>query len=450
MHSEGKAHTVLKLEGWHRAEGGTRQFGKYTIYLHFYVGQGFVRASHTWIMTGDPDKNFIRRMALELPVAEASGGNELDYAFGGAFEKDGQPVTFDPKDPPYVPLLPGPSEILEGNVDADGQVSLLSIGPDKYYHNVPLGQAPPVEYSLLEDGSPSTSGTGASGWGSVHGAHVGMTMGIRDFWREHPKEVQFRDGRLGAWIWPDHGDKTLDLRRRYPEVRGTVDDGWGKAARREFVEPGSAVGVAKTTDILLSFHGAARPASVSDDEFRSFQDPLMPFASGDYNVGTGVFGGLVAYDPVGYEKVERYMDSIAARIVRSRREYGWHGMMDYGDYLTEFEKQDWELDIPSNPDLYSNWGYAGWLQENYRFGQFAFVQYFRSGRYEYFRSGDEWLRHARDVDCVYWDTPDDGERPSDNKGASRLGEAIVTISSIGAPIWRATGSQRLRWSTTTS
>ena len=93
----------------------------------------------------------------------------------------------------------------------------------------------------------------------------------------------------------------------------------------------------------------------------------------------------------------------------------------HDNYLPEFEKQNWELEIPSNPDVYSNWGYAGWLQENYRFGQFAFVQYLRSGRYAYFRSADEWLRHARDVDCVYWDTPDDGTRPSDNKGASRLG-----------------------------
>lgn len=421
IHSEGKSHVVFKLEGWHRAAGNARQFGKYTLYLHFYVGQGFVRASHTWIMTGDPNKNFIRRMALELPVEAASQTGELQYAFGGSFESDGEPVTFDPADPPYVPLLPGPSEVLGGRVDAGGQVSLVSIGPDKYYHNVPLGQAPAVEYSLIENGSAIASGVRPSGWGRVNGDAVGMTVGIRDFWREHPKEVQFLDGRLGAYLWPDHGGKTLDLRRRYEEVRGTVDGGWGKAARREFVEPGSAVGVAKTTEALFSFHDAARTTSVTDDEFRSFQDPLMPFASGEYNVSTGVFGPLVAYDPVGHEKVERYMDLMAARIVRSRQEYGWHGMMDVGDYLPEFEKQNWELDIPWNPDLYSNWGYAGWLQENYRFGQFAFVQYFRSGRYDYFRSADEWLRHARDVDCVYWDTPDDGPRPSDNKGASRLG-----------------------------
>ncbi len=421
LYRDGKSHVIFKMEGWHRSETGDRQFAKYTIYLHFYLGQSFVRLTHTWIMTGDPDKNFIRRMALDFPLAAASHGQDLEYAFGGPFEREGEPVLFDPEKPPYVPIEPGPSELFEGTVGSDGQVSLFSIGPDKYYHDVPLGDAPPVDFTLLRDGEVVTSGIEPSGWGGIRGDTVAVTAGVRDFWREHPKEIQFTNGRLGIYIWPDHGDKTLDLRRRYPEVRGTVSEGWGKAARREFVAPGSAVGVAKTTDLYVSFAPASRSWSVTDDEFRSFQDPLLPFVSGQYNVSTGVFGPIVAYDPVHYEKVERYMDMMAARIVRSRREYRWVGMMDFGDYLTEFEKQNWELDIPDNPDLYSNWGYAGWLQENYRFGQFAFIQYFRSGRYVYFRSASEWLRHTRDVDCVYWDTPDDGDRPPDNQGSLRLG-----------------------------
>ena len=330
---EGKSHVVFKLDGWHRAEGGNRQFGKYSLYLHFYVGQGFVRATHTWTMTGDPNKNFIRRMALEVPMAGEVEGAPLDYAFGGGYETEGSPVTFDPSDPPYVPIVAGPSEVLAGQVDADGQVSLLSIGPDKYYHDVPLEATEPVEFTLLEDGEPGATGVRPSGWGRVHNQHLGITAGVRDFWREHPKEVQYRNGKIGVYLWPDHGAKTLDLRRRYGEVRGTVAQGWGKAARREFVEPGSAVGVAKTTDVLFSFHGAGRSTGETDDEFRSFQDPLMPFATGQYNVSTGVFGPLIAYDPEGFEKLERYMDLMASRIVRSREEYGWYGMMDVGDYL---------------------------------------------------------------------------------------------------------------------
>ena len=32
-----------------------------------------------------------------------------------------------------------------------------------------------------------------------------------------------------------------------------------------------------------------------------------------------------------------------------------------------------------------------------------------------------WVRHHRDVDCVFWDTPDDGPRPGDNNGGDRYG-----------------------------
>jgi hypothetical protein len=61
------------------------------------------------------------------------------------------------------------------------------------------------------------------------------------------------------------------------------------------------------------------------------------------------------------------------------------------------------------------------MQEAYRTGQWLFIQYVRSGRARYWREADTWLRHHRDVDCVHWNTPDNGPRPDDNKGGDRLG-----------------------------
>lgn len=410
---KGRTQVVFKLEGWHKNTTSSRQFGKYTLYLHFYLYQSFVRVSHTWIMTGDPQKNFIRRMALDLPFA--GGGDTLSYAFGGPFETKGKPVYFNTKQEPFVPITAGPSKLHTGQVSRKGEVALVAIGPDKYYHNVPLTKDLSVDYELLKDDSVAASGKAPSGWGSVSATSVGLAAGVRDFWREHPKEVQYKDGRLAIYLWPDHGGRTLDLRRRYPELRGTVAQGWGRAARREFQVAGSAVGVAKTTELWFYFHPKTAPAAV-DAMFRGFQDPLRPFAGGAHNVASGVFGPLVAYDPTHYFKLENYLDMMMARIMRSMREYHWYGWLDYGDYLPEFEKQNWELSLPWNANLYTNWGYAGWLQEGYRFGQWALVQYFRSGRYRYWRAADTWLRHTRDVDCVYWDTPDDGKRPGDNEG----------------------------------
>ncbi len=414
---EGRTHVVFKLEGWHENAGG-RPFAKYSMYLHFWAQKSTVRASHTWIMTGDPDNNFVRRMAIELPMGGT--GATLDYSCGGPFEIAGTPVYFNADQEPFVPVTVGPSQVHSGQVSRTGEVALVAIGPDKYYHNVPLTQDLAVDYEVILDGSVVANGEGAAGWVAVTGDGLGMAAGIRDFWREHPKEVQYNNGKLAVFLWPDHGGKALDLRRRYPEVRGTVAGGWGLAARREFQVPGSAVGIAKTTD--LYFHFFAGDSAGVDTEIRGLQDSLLPFAGAEHNVASGVFGPLVAYDPVHYTKVENYLDMMMARIIRSMAEYHWYGWLDHGDYLPEFEKQEWELSIPWNPNLYSNWGYAGWLQENYRFGQWAFVQYFRSGRYRYFRAADTWLRHTRDVDCVYWETPDDGPHPSDNENdGPRLG-----------------------------
>jgi len=392
----GKTHVTFRIDGWHRNNAG-RDFGKYTLYLHFTAQSNTVRISHTWIMTGDPDRNFIRRMAISLPFATKAG--TVSYGFGGEAGLAG-------------------TEVLEGTVGAGGTASIATMGPDAYYHNMPPGDAAPVSYEVNVDGARVARGKGAVGWMDAGDGLLGIAAGVRDFWREYPKEVKYENGDVYLYLWPDYGDKSLDLRRRYPETRGTVSEGWGRAARREFGPAGSAVGLAKSTDLFLHFHAGDLEDALVDDRFRGFEKPLMPFASGEYNAATGVFGNVVAYDPDNYRKTENYLDLMMARIIRSQEEYGWRGMLDYGDLLAEYGKQDWELDIPANPGVFSNWGYAGWLQESYRFGQWAFVQYFRSGRDEYFRAADTWLRHARDVDCVHWDAPDDGPRPKDGEGNS--------------------------------
>ncbi len=417
----GATHAVFKLEGWH-SNGAGRKFGKYSIFLHFYAGSSHVRASHTWIMTGDPNKNFIRRMAIELPFA--GKGDSYSYAFGGPYEKPGTPITLNRNQPPYRPIVKGPSEAITGSVSRSGSAAIVSIGPDKYYHNVPDTQDLRVEYTVYKDGKPAKKGYSPSGWGDISDGTVGLAMGVRDFWREHPKEIKYRDGKMAVYMWPDHGGKTLDLRRRYPEVRGAGPKrggSFGRRARRVFGRPGSSVGVAKTTELFFQFHGGKHNRGKVDTTFRSFQDPLMPFAGGEYNCATGVMASLHPYDMKNFPRTENYIDLTYAWPIRSQQEYSWYGWLDYGDHLIEYESLNWELDVRPNNGLYANWGYSGWVQEGYRYGQWMFAQYMRSGRYEYFREADTWLRHHRDVDCVWWDKPDDGPRPNDNKGANRLG-----------------------------
>jgi hypothetical protein len=185
---QGRTHVVFKVEGWHQNSGG-RAFGKYSLYLHFWAQKSSVRASHTWIMTGDPDNNFIRRMAIELPVGGAA--DTLDYAFGGPYETAGTPVYFNSDQEPFVPVSLGPSQTHTGQVSRTGQVALVAIGPGKYYHNVPLTQDLAVDYELLEGSNVVASGEAPSGWGAVTVDGLGLATGVRDFWREHPKEVQY-------------------------------------------------------------------------------------------------------------------------------------------------------------------------------------------------------------------------------------------------------------------
>lgn len=420
---QGATQTVFKVEGWHRNAQG-RQFGKYSLYLHFYAGQDFVRVFHTWIMTGDPDKDFIRSMGIDVPIGFA--GDQLAYAFGGPYEVAQKPLVLNP-DIDHIPFIakqPVPSEVIAGTVARADTVHILSIGPDKYYHNVPADRDLRVEFDVSHNGTSLRKGFEPSGWADISNGSRGIAVGIRDFWREHPKQMRYRDGTLTAFIWPEDGGRALDLRRRYPDVRGPGPKrggSFGKAARREFNTAGSAVGVAKTTELFFSFHADDHKKAQIDRDFRAFQDPLRPFADPAWSCATGVFGPILPYDSKKFARIENAVDLSFAWPLRSAEEFHWYGMLDYGDHLLEYESIHWELSVPENAGLFQNWGYSGWMQEAYRTGQWMFVQYLRSGRARYWREAETWLRHHRDVDCCFWDTPDNGPQPQDNKGGNRVG-----------------------------
>jgi hypothetical protein len=399
---KGTLQTVFRMEGFHKNAAG-RQFGKYTLYFHFYAGQSFMRVLHTWIMTGDPEKNFIRRMGIEVPVAGKAG----EYAFGGEFEQAGPLVT------------KGPSKAVTGPLQAGEEAYIVSVGPDKYYHNVPRSKDLRVEYKIFAGGAHKASGYSPSGWADFYDGKLGLAAGVRDFYREHPKEIGIKNDKVMLYLWPDHGNKTLDLRRN-PNIVGYTKE-VGNAARRSHGPQGSAVGVAKTTELFFYFHKGNHAAAKVDEAFRSFEEPLLPFAGGEWNCKTGVWGPLTAYDPAKRPELENFLDVSFHWVFVSQKEFSWYGMLDWGDALLEYECMHWELkNWPRNKGLYSNWGYAGWSAE-WDPGQFMLVQYLRSGRWNYFRYGEAKVRHERDVDCVYWEKPDDGPLPQDNKGGQRLG-----------------------------
>lgn len=412
----GRAHTVFRLGGWHRDPASGRDFGRYTIYLHFYAGLSHVRVSHTWIMTGDPERDFVRRMGIEVPFAASVDR----WAVGGPFEVEGEPVRLVDGEPPYVPRVPGPSAIHAGALGAGGAVDVTAIGPMPYHHMASLERDTRVPYAVRLDGERVQEGFAAAGWLDVSDGRVGVAAAVADFWRVHPKQVAWRDGAMTVYLWPDEGGQTLDLRRRYPEARGAAGE-WGRAARREFDPVGSAVGLAVTTDVMLQFHAGDHEAARVDAVARGFSDPLRPAASPEHNMASGVLGPIPPRDESSFARTERYLDLTMAWPLRSAEEWGWHGWLDHGDHLIEYETMSWELDVDPNWGTYSNWGYAGWMQEAYRLGPALFVQYLRTGRYRDFRQGDVWLRHHRDVDCVHWDAPDNGPRPGDNRGSPRLG-----------------------------
>jgi len=421
----GPQHVVLKITGWYVSAGGGRKFGKTSMYVHFYSNQSYVRVSHTWTMTGDPQKDFVRRMGISVPVA-ASVGDELGFAFGGERASGEAPRLSDRPvgerkatgGRKWQPL--GGAKVYSGKVARSGEAYLLSIGPDKYYHYIAPAKVPLVDYTVHAGGAQLGKGFEAAGWGDVSGLKVGMAAGVQDFHLEHPKEVQFKNGRLTVYLWPDHGNMALDLRRRFPKPRGHTNT-HGRSARRCFNRPGIAVGVAKTTDCFFYFHGGDWRSGRVDETFRALDYPLRPFAGAKWNTDTLALGVMGPYDPVNWRRTENAVELAFEWMLRNQDVFQWCGWIDHGDAGLEYEAMRWELKFwPADDRMWNFWGYTGWSHTR-DCGQYLLLQYYRTGKYRYWWKGDRWARHHRDVDVIHWDKPDNGPRPGDNGGRPRLG-----------------------------
>ena len=354
---------VVKLSGWLTNDGG-RKLIQYVIRAHAFAGKPDLILCPTFIYAGKPKEDFLRAMYLRFPRTAEDNGN---WSLGGESKH-------------------------EGTLSGSSSVSLYATGPEKIYHMAPYDQDKTVTYTLAQDGKQIATGKEPRGWACVADKRGSLQLALRDFWQMHPKEMRLHRDAATVYLWPELGEKVLDLRRRYDEVENTYHYDLS-------LWPYGGEGVAVTHEIALRFGPPAENTAAGLSA--ALDNPLLLQCDPQYISETQAFGNFLPLDRARFPHLEAMQDVGVAWIQRNQQQFHWDGMIDYGDTLFH------GYNTPSHygyvqPKGWCSRGYVGWLNDDGGLTNGLFVQALRTGDYDTFCTAANMARHSMDVDTCHY------------------------------------------------
>jgi len=354
-------HVVVKLSGWLVNKSGRRLL-QYVIRAHAYAGSPELRIVHNFVYAGKPKEDFLRAIWIRLPESTYNS-----FAFGGA-------------------------QAHKGTMKTGDTLSLTEIGPKKIYHLAPYTDDKTVNYSLTKNGSEIAKGAEAEGWVRLAGSHSSMHLALRNFWQMHPKELRADSHGLSVYLWPESGNKVLDLRRRYDEVEN-------KYHYDLSLWPYGGEGLGVTHEMTLRY-GPAKE-DLGPQMTAALNAPLLLQCSPEYYAASGAFGPFALVDTARYPHFEGLQNVDLEWIRHNQRVFHWDGMIDYGDNLFH------GYETPSHygymaPKSWCSRGYVGWQCNDGTLTQSLFLQYLRSGDYEAYRTAEALCRHVTEIDACHY------------------------------------------------
>ena len=363
LEERGPQRLVVKSEGWNVSADG-QKLGRNVVRIYVYAGKPFVRIFHTFIITADSDNVRYRDIGLHLPVKAER------YAFPG--------VTGDLAEPGY----------------------LLQWQHDRY--------------EVIAGRRKLEAGKRAPGSVSVWGDDSAVTVTVRDFWQNFPKEIEVTEDALRLHLWPVHnkprehvGDKLTNFSVAFlpwaheGEVLDfampqEVVDRFRYGGREDNVLVGrfsNAIGLGKTHELLLHFHApAARKAAQAVAQ--AFQARPVHAPDPAHMCATGAFGRLAPAGVGPYDLVE---DGLMVQLdwtAEMREKTGDYGMFNYGDYHMRWnaKEQCWGLHRH-----YAQWHHGG--------ARVPWLLFARTGAPRCLKFAIDNTRHLTDVDLCHYEGP---------------------------------------------
>jgi hypothetical protein len=414
VEQRGPVRAVVRVEGRHRAEKGTRrEWLPFSVRLYLFAGSDGIRMVHTFVFDGNEKKDFIRGLGVRFTVPMSDQLYDRHVRFAG--DGDGvlgeavRGITGLRRDPGAAvrqaqiagQRLPDPST---WDTRVTSRLHLIPAWGDYSLRQLSDGCFDVRKRTSAGHGWVQVdTGRRAAGLGYAGGVSGGLAFGMKDFWQLHPTQLDIRgaagdSAEVTAWLWsPDA--TPMDLRfyhdgmgqDTYPEQLE------GLEITYEDYEPGfgSPYGIARTTE--LSFW--ALDATPSAERFAQLaaatRTPPMVVVPPAHLHAAGVFGDWSPVDRStdARREIEDRLDFLVDHHRKQVDQRSWYGFWNYGDIMHSYDpdRHVWRYDVG---------GYA-WANSELSPDLWLWYQYLRSGRADVFRFAEAMTRHTGEVDVYH-------------------------------------------------
>ena len=368
----GPLRAVIAAHGWFVAAG--QRTGKYSVRIHAYRGESFLRVFHTFVVTTPTKTLRYQNIALESHLTRA--GRVLFGIAGAA------PV---PASGSHAYLVQESHDRLRIAEVREGREAQLAIARQ------------------------------SAGW--VQSGSVGVA--VRDIWQNFPKELEVENQTMRVHLWPRHDvpvrhppdvvsardihmlwfaheGQLLDfsIPRAYAQFHDKAD-----AQTHEFYyipaaiknQSDEALGIAKTHEMVWSFGAAAaetrRRCAVSGQDIG-----CLP--STKWIGESGAVGMLHPVDHERFPDVEMALSRHFDWLQRSTEYMQDYGMWNFGDRHSRWD--------PANKRVPVN---RTWANHHHGNPRTYWLLYLRSGDPKYLTAARRQALHLMDVDICHYSTP---------------------------------------------
>ncbi len=411
VEQSGPVRAVLKVEGVHKAVGGSREWLPFIVRLYFYAGQESVRLVHTIIYDGDDQKDFIRGLGLEFGVPLREEIQNRHVRFSG--EGDGlwsepiQPAVGRGNAIVNYPAAGGgnvyPDQLQGKRIPNKAELSERSQGwlaDWAVWDSFKLVQPNADGFSVVKRTNPQSAwipcgaGKRASGLVFVGDVSGGLGVSVKNFWQSHPASLEVanattNEAALRVWLWSPDAD-AMDMRHYDTRAHGLI-------AVYEDVQPGlsTPLGVARTSELTL-FPCAAVPtrADTVKQAQLGAQLPVIA-ATPQYLHSVRALGlwSLPEKSTPFKRAVEEQLESTIAFYKKHIEQQRWYGFWDFGDVMHSYDRERhvWNYDL----------GGMAWDNTELGTDMWLWLSFLRTGRADIFRMAEAMTRHTSEVDCYH-------------------------------------------------
>ena len=366
LEEAGTERAVIRLQGVHVAASG-EEFGNYTVRIYSHAGSSLLHLVHSFIYTGDPQRDFIKSIGLRF----RSGFEEV-VSHALSAERGGGIATVH-------------------NVEENYPI----------WRRAVLSQDTCLHYSLRKWTDPDRNravtiqeGGRAQGWGRLSSAEGGLTVGLRNFWQECPRAIEINpgDGEIIAYLYSPYAEP-MDFRRYSDWVYGRLYESPSSPQVLPFDQKMGAQYIGKTSELFLDLTPGDDPAH-SARQSLFFQERPILTPGGEWIAKTRVFGDFAtvadaAICPTADQRIQELSQFLLDEVEYRK----WYGFADYGDIMHSYD-----------PDRDLWWfdrgGYA-WLNNEFMMCEAMWHAYLYTGDHARYRFAEAMTRHTGDVDMYH-------------------------------------------------